>query len=123
MNFIKHMTGSSKSDMAPYLKNIASVSEQKMNDERIEHYNSQYTGISGMDSITFEFMQELLEFDKLSPERQIIFDALYWRMAERESPLEKGPVFVELHKHLLTIPEDKLTEFASMFIDLDSIEE
>lgn len=119
MNFIKHMTGSIKSDMTPYLKNIASASEQGMSDERIEHYNSQYSGISGMDSITFEFLQELLGFDQLSTDRQNILGALYWRMAERESSLEKGAVFVEFHKHLLTIPEDKLTEFAGLFIDLD----
>ncbi|WP_419784292.1 hypothetical protein [Maridesulfovibrio sp.] len=121
MNYLRQNASNYQNDIASQLKQIATVNEKSMNDERIEHYSNMYIESSGKEAVIYEFLQELVNFKGLNSDRQEAFTSLYWRMAKRENPLEKGVNFIDLHNHLLGIEDKKFYEFAHMFIDLSSI--
>ncbi len=121
MNYLRQNASNFQNDIASQLKQIATVNEKSMNDERIEHYSNMYIESSGKEAVIYEFLQELVDFKGLNSDRQEAFTSLYWRMAERENPLGKGVNFIKLHNHLLGIEDKKFHEFANMFIDLSSI--
>ncbi len=122
MNSVRQNASNFQNDIASQFKQVVTASEKLMNDEKIEHYSNMYIESSGKEAVVYEFLQELVDFKGLNSDRQEAFTSLYWRMAERENPLEKGVIFMSLHTHLLSIEDKKFHEFANMFIDLSSLE-